>query len=387
MRRGIRDPGSLRDAGEFGFIELVRRRFGGAVRPGEAGIGDDAALVRPPAGKLAISTDLLVEGTHFDLRHVRAGELGWKALSANLSDLAAMGAHPLWYFVALAAPPDTPVARLMAMFGGMARAAKPSGIRLMGGDTCRGDRLVLSLTVAGNVPRGKAARRKGARPGDLLFVTGAPGWSSLGLEMLSRGRPRNPAGWRREAMRRHVMPEARWREGIAAARCGAVSAMIDVSDGILSDLSHLLAAGGAGAVLDERAFRYPKRFREGARALGVDPLEAFLAGGEDYELLMAVRPHRYEAFRRAARLFPAGAFPIGVVTNSPGIRVRRADGSWMSGDALPGGFAHFPSFVAASAAASEGKSSSAPASRGGASEGGSSAVSRPSGSAARRRPR
>lgn len=341
MRRARRDPGALREAGEFGFIERVRDRFGRDVRPGETGIGDDAALLRAPAGRLAVSTDLLVEGTHFDLRTIAPLELGWKALSANLSDLAAMGARPLWYFVALAAPPETPVARLTAVFEGMARAARAPGARLMGGDTCRGDRLVLSLSVAGPVPAGRAVLRKGARPGDLLFVTGAPGWSCLGLRLLSRGRPRNPAGWRLEAIRRHVRPAARWREGIAAARCGAVSAMIDVSDGILSDLSHLAEAAGAGAVLDERAFRYPARFLEAARALGVDPIEAYLAGGEDYELLMAVRPHGLDRFMRAARRFPAGAVPIGAFTAEPGIRVRRADGTWMSGSDLPRGFSHF----------------------------------------------
>ena len=126
-----------------------------------------------------------------------------------------------------------------------------------------------------------------------------------------------------------------------AARCGAVSAMIDLSDGLLPDLSHLLEQGGMGAVLDERAFRLSARFRKAAAELREDPVAAFLAGGEDYELLMSVRPHRYEAFRRAARLFPAGATPIGVVTKRPGIRVRRADGSWMTETRLPRGFVHF----------------------------------------------
>lgn len=333
--------GSLADAGEFAFIREVARRFGGPVRPGEVGIGDDAAVVRPPAGRLALSTDLLVEGTHFDLRFVRPAELGWKALSANLSDLAAMGARPLWYLVALAAPPKAALRDLFDLFAGMAKAAGPTGMRLVGGDTCRGDRLVVSLAVAGSVPRRSAPLRRGARPGDFLFVTGSPGWSHLGLRLLSAGRPRAASGWRREAMRRHLLPRARWREGMSAARCGAVSAMIDVSDGVLADLSHLLEGGRYGAVLDERAFRFSPRFREAARSLGVDPLAAFLAGGEDYELLMAVRPHRYEAFRRAARFFPARAFPIGVVTASSGIRVRRADGSWLAGDALPYGFTHF----------------------------------------------
>ncbi len=341
MKRDDPSPGSLRDLGEFGFIDLVKRRFGGPVRPGEIGIGDDAAVLPSPRGKVVLSTDLLVEGTHFDFRYFLPEELGWRALSANLSDLAAMGASPVCYLAALAAPPASPVKFLEGIFRGMARAARPSGIRLMGGDTCRGEKIVLSITVMGKVSACKAATRTGARPGDILFVTGEPGWSRLGLKLLSGGRPRNPSGWRREAMRRHLTPVARWKEGAAAARCGAVSAMIDLSDGLLPDLSHLLKPEGLGAVLDEKSFRLSSRFRKTAAELKLDPLAAFLAGGEDYELLMAVRPHRYDAFRRAARKFPAGAFPVGVVTRRGGVRVHRADGSWMSGAALPRGFSHF----------------------------------------------
>ncbi len=341
MKRGDPLPGRLRDLGEFGFIDHVRHRFGGPVRRGEIGIGDDGAVLRSPGGDVVLSTDLLVEGTHFDFRYFLPEELGWRALMANLSDLAAMGAEPVCYLVALAAPPGTPAAVLSGIYRGMSRAARPSGIRLVGGDTCRGERVLLSVTVMGRVSRGKAVPRGGARPGDLLFVTGAPGWSRLGLLLLSRRRPSAPAGWRREAVRRHLMPVARISEGIAAAKTGSVSAMIDLSDGLLPDLSHLLENGRMGAVLDENSFRFSARFRRACAALGIDPIDAYLAGGEDYELLMAVRPHRYEPFRRAARRFPAGACPIGIVTLEPGIRVRREDGTWLHGDHLPRGFSHF----------------------------------------------
>jgi thiamine-monophosphate kinase len=341
VKRKDPSPGCLRDLGEFGFIEHVKRRFGGPVRPGEIGIGDDAAVLRASPGNVVFSTDLLVEGTHFDFRYFLPEELGWRALMANLSDLSAMGASPVCYLVALAAPPETPVRLLDGIFRGMTNAGRSSGIRLMGGDTCRSENLVLCLTVMGKVSPGKAVPRAGARPGDLLFVTGEPGWSRLGLRLLSGGRPRDPKGWRREAMRRHLRPEARWKEGALAARSGAVSAMIDLSDGLLPDLSHLLEQGGMGAVLDEKAFRLSARFRKAAAELEEDPVEAFLAGGEDYELLMSVRPQRYEAFRKASRRFPAGAHPIGMVTRKAGIRVRRADGSWMKEARLPRGFVHF----------------------------------------------
>lgn len=332
----------LRDVGESGLIELFRKKYGGVARPGEFPIGDDAAVVSVPGGRAVLSTDLLVEGTHFSLAYFRPEEVGVRALSANLSDLAAMGAEPVCYLVALAAPPATSVATVEAIYRGMTAAAAPSGIRLMGGDTCRGERLTLCLTVVGAVGRGKPVFRAGARPGDLLYVTGSPGWSRLGLALLRAGRPSRPSGWRREAMRAHLRPEARWREGSAAAASGAVAAMIDVSDGILTDLSHLLESDGLGAVLAEESFPVSRSFRAASAALGVDPLDAFLGGGEDYELLMAVRPARRAGFLRSARSFPAGATLIGAVTKAAGIRVRRADGSWLEGAALPSGFGHFP---------------------------------------------
>jgi len=143
-------------------------------------------------------------------------------------------------------------------------------------------------------------------------------------------------------MRAHLAPEARWREGRAAARSGAVAAMIDVSDGILTDLSHLLERDRLGAVLSEESFPVSRSFRAAASALGVDPLDVFLGGGEDYELLMAVRPARRASFLRAARSFPSGATLVGAVTKAAGIRVRRVDGTWIEGAALPSGFGHFP---------------------------------------------
>jgi thiamine-monophosphate kinase len=332
----------LRDLGEFGMIDLLRRRYGGAAQRGEIAIGDDAAVVRIPGGRAVLSTDMLLSGTHFSMEYFRPVEVGWRALSANLSDIAAMGAAPIGYLVALAAPGDTPAATVDGIFRGMARAAAPCGMRLMGGDTCRGDRLVLCLTVVGALARGRPLTRVGARPGDILYVTGAPGWSSLGLRLLRGGRPPGARGWRREALRRHLRPEARWREGMAAGASGAVSAMIDLSDGLLPDLAHLLERDSLGATLREVALPMARSFRKAAADLGVDPLAALLAGGEDYELLMAVRPDSEGGFRRASRAFPAAPAPIGVVTGKPGIRVRRADGSVLEGSALPRGFEHFP---------------------------------------------
>jgi thiamine-monophosphate kinase len=142
-------------------------------------------------------------------------------------------------------------------------------------------------------------------------------------------------------MRAHLEPVARWREGIAAAGSGAVAAMIDVSDGVLPDLGHLLEGGALGARLDAAAFPVRKPFREGAATLGLDPLAAFLSGGEDYELLMAVRPAREAAFLRAMSPFPCGVRAVGAFEAEPGVRVRMPDGTTASGAALPACFRHF----------------------------------------------
>ncbi|GAB4371982.1 MAG: thiamine-phosphate kinase [Deltaproteobacteria bacterium] len=333
---------ALRDLGEFGFIDSVRRRFGGPVRPGELGIGDDAAVIPAGRGRIVLTADMLLEGVHFDLRYFRPGEIGWRALMANLSDLAAMGAEPVCYLVSIAAKSDTSLDLLHGVFAGMASAARSSGIRLLGGDTCRGDRLVLSLALAGRIGRGREVRRSGARPGDLLFVTGEPGWSRLGLRLLSGGRPPRLRGWKRRAAEAHLKPVARLAAGRAAARSGAVSAMIDLSDGLLPDLTRLLAESRCGARLEEPFFPISPRFRAAARALGENPLAAFLAGGEDYELLMAVPPRRVSVFRRAANGFGVPAVAIGEVTRRRGVRIHRPDGSVLEGDDLPEGFSHFP---------------------------------------------
>ncbi len=319
---------------------MVQRDFGGPERPGELGIGDDAALLSC-RGRAVISTDMLVEGTHFSLDYFRPAELGFRALSANLSDLAAMGATPSAYLVAIAAPPDLTVEFLHALYRGMAEAAAPAGMRLVGGDTVRGSRLTVSVTVVGEMRGGKPTLRTGAKPGDIAVVTGEPGWSRLGLSLLSQGRPSKPSGWRREAMRRHLVPLARWREGIAAAGSGAVNAMIDVSDGVLPDLGHLVERGRIGARLDASSFPISRSFRNAASALGLDPNSAFLAGGEDYELLMAVSPKKLEAFLAAMAPFPCGFNAIGTFTDSPGVVVRMPDGRTIPGASVPSGFRHF----------------------------------------------
>jgi thiamine-monophosphate kinase len=273
----------LRDVGEFGLIERVERaaRRGGAARgPGVVvGLGDDAALLRTRAREdVAVSTDALVEGVHFRFRDEAPASIGRRAMAAALSDLAAMGARPLGVVVALAAPPALELARADGLVRGLLAAARRHGAPLVGGNVTRADRTSLVLTAVGAVARGRALRRDRARPGDRILVTGTLGEAALDVTRAARGGVR----------RHHAVP--RLAAGRALASLRGIGACIDLSDGLVADLGHVLEASGVGAELDpDRVPTRPALARACAR-LGLDPLALALAGGEDYELLFTVRP-------------------------------------------------------------------------------------------------
>jgi thiamine-monophosphate kinase len=269
----------IRDAGEFGLIARIeaaaRRAFARVAVPSVVvGIGDDAAVLRVRAGEqVVVTTDALVEGVHFDFAHETARTAGRRALAANLSDLAAMGARPLGFVMALAAPPGTSVARALGLTRGMLDLAVRFGCPLVGGNVARASELSVSITAIGAVPRGRALLRGGARPGDRLFVTG-----SLGGAALERAR---------RAVRRAGVP--RLAAGAALARLRGVGACIDISDGLVADLRHVCRASRVRARLDVARVPMPRGFAAACARAGLDPLQLALAGGEDYELLFTAR--------------------------------------------------------------------------------------------------
>ncbi len=273
---------------EFELIDLFTRL---APRRGEGvliGMGDDAALLRPPRGEdLAVTVDAVVEGVHFG-RSSPAADVGWKALAVNLSDLAAMGARPLWALCALATPRGEARTRLAGMGRGLAACAAAHGVALVGGNVTRAREVALTVTVVGAVPWGRALTRAGARPGDALLVSGTLGDAALGL------RP----GAAAPLLRRQRRPVPRLALGRALA--SLARAAIDVSDGLLQDLGHLCRASEVGATVQLARLPLSAAYRRavlGARR----PLEAALSGGEDYELLVAVPAARVGAARSAAR--------------------------------------------------------------------------------------
>jgi thiamine-monophosphate kinase len=272
---------TLEELGETGAIARIARaaRRGGA--PGvRLGIGDDAALLRPPPGEdLAVSTDALVEDVHFRWRSESPRHVGRRALAASLSDLAAMGARPLGCLLALAAPPGLPLARFDGLVAGLLHEARAHACPLVGGNLSRDRHTSLCLTVLGIVPRGRALTRRGARAGDRVCVTGSLGGMALAVARAERCGA--PLRW---------LPSPRLRAGSALARLPGIGGCIDVSDGLEVDLEHLLEGTALAADLDPGALPVPPGFAAACRRLGLDPEDLARGGGEDYELLFTVRP-------------------------------------------------------------------------------------------------
>ncbi len=257
---------------------LIRRHFTRPARHTDLAVGDDAALIRPAAGmQLAVSTDMLVAGTHF-FADTDPADLGWKTLAVNVSDLAAMGAVPRWVVLA-ASLPAADEAWIAAFAGGFFACCEAFDIDTIGGDTTRGP-LNLCPTIFGEVPVGQAITRSGARPGDDLWISGQPGRAALGLAHL-RGDIRLADAHRTDCLAALHRPQPRVALGLALR--GLASAMLDVSDGLLGDLGHILETSRVGAVIDESALPLAPL----TAACG-DPARAFracTAGGDDYELL------------------------------------------------------------------------------------------------------
>lgn len=334
--------GDLLSRGEDGLIAILSRRYAGAELPAnDLGIGDDAAWLRHlPASGLLATTDLLVEGVHFDWRWMPADLLGEKAVEVNLSDLAAMGARPRAALLSLVLPPGGRT-RLPGILKGIHRALRRAGTPLVGGDASGTDsRTVVSLTLLGAPPRGGPLRRSGARPGDLLVVTGTLGASRTGLALL-RGeirRPRDPARRRvaRRVERLHLRPRARLAAGQALA--GIARAALDLSDGLIRDLPRLCRASEVGATLDTAHLPVDPAVR---RLLGEEPArEAALHGGEDYELLAAVPPRAASRLDTLSQRLKTALTVIGrVEPRRRGCRLRDRLGKLRP---LPrGGFDHF----------------------------------------------
>jgi thiamine-monophosphate kinase len=259
----------LRDLGEGALIRKIREQFGMQASALPAGIGDDAAVIDlPPGHSLVFCSDLLAENTHFirDLHPSRS--VGHKAIAANVSDVAAMGGVPMHFLISLAAPGDLDWVWLEGFFQGVESACRQFDISLVGGDSASSEHIFVDVSMIGRVRSGQAVRRSGAKVGDGIYVTGTLGSSVLGLERLKSGKVDDAA------VKRHLYPEPRTKIGAAVA--GRAHAMIDVSDGLSTDLNHILEESKVSA----RIYRDRIPAADGAEEQHV------LHGGEEYELII-----------------------------------------------------------------------------------------------------
>lgn len=289
---------------EFSLIEDIRRLAGPVKKPDRLGIGDDAAAYRPPAsGRWEVVTcDTLVAGVHWSWDWCGPEAAGRRAAAANLSDLAAMGATPERAYCSLALPKDFSGRRARELARGIVLELRRFGARLLGGDTVNTPGpVVVTLTLQGSAPRAELLTRQGARPGDLLLVTGDLGAAAAGLAWLRSGRsvPKTFA----PLVRRCLRPSPRLNAGRVLAHTGRVHAAMDLSDGLAGDARRLAESSRVGLAIDAERLPVSRLTREAAKRLGRDPLAWALSGGEDFELLFAVRPRDAGNVARHLRVF------------------------------------------------------------------------------------
>ncbi|MCC7105559.1 MAG: thiamine-phosphate kinase [Chloroflexi bacterium] len=297
----------LRGIGEFGLIARLSNILAASGLPTDAappslGIGDDAAIWTPtPGHALAVTTDALVEGVHFDLRTTSWRDLGWKTLGVNLSDLAGMGATARFALIALTLRDGVAVADVEELYRGMAELAQQSGVRIIGGDTVSGPCVHLCVTAFGELSSGSLRRDRGLA-GDLVAVTGTLGASAGGLALLERGVLADRsvectpgAAWEQELIDAHLRPRPRLSEGLALVASGVACGM-DVSDGLMGDLSHICERSGKLALLERAKVPVSPALE---RVFGERSRELAIAGGEDYELLVTLSSERLSATQAA----------------------------------------------------------------------------------------
>jgi thiamine-monophosphate kinase len=325
------------------LLGAIRKVLSGPGPGVIVGVGDDAAVVKPGGGDGVLTADMLVEGVHFDRALTSARDLGSKAVVANVSDIAAMGASPRHALVSLALSSDVEAPWVMELFGGMLVACEEYAMSLVGGDLSRGPAVVVAVTVVGEVADGKAVTRAGARPGQRLVVTGTLGGSAGGLA-LARA-PASKVGealaseWGRALLDMHFRPQGRVGEGQTLAQVGA-GAMMDLSDGLSLDLSRLCADSAVGARIELPSVPVTPGLRELADVIDIEPLELALSGGEDYELLATLSPGSVDEANRLVReRFGVTLTAIGEVTEGPDIVAVDASGN--ERPLSPRGWDHF----------------------------------------------
>ena len=326
----------LSDFSECQLVQTLTRSFGYSQDSSIIkGIGDDAAIIRSSKHHhWLVSTDLLLEDIHFDLRFTSFFDIGYRAAVANLSDIAAMGGTPQYLLIALAIPSHHSRLDLQALYRGLRSSCQLHHVRLIGGDTSASSKgIFISITVIGTVEPKKALQRSGAHIGDHIYTTGTLGDSSAGLELLLK-KTRQPTlsvndRNSRFLITRHLRPTARIDIGRFLSTNQLATAAIDLSDGLSGDLNHLCQESRVGALIDAATIPTSSPYKAFTHQRGHDPIHMALRGGEDYELLFTV-PERYRTkFTRLVKRKNLNITKIGVIQSKKfGIQLKLANGTF-----------------------------------------------------------
>jgi thiamine-monophosphate kinase len=306
---------------EFEIIESIKRTIGKPSKRVLINIGDDAAIVTPPKGHMSATMNTLFEGVHFDLSYMTPYELGHKALGVNLSDLAAMGSEPLYALVSLGLKQEMGEFFVRSIYEGMKKLAQRYGVDIIGGNLSQSPTaLVVDVALIGQSPK-NIVTRAGAKPGDWVAVTGDLGGSSAGLNCLRR-LGREKLTLHPEIIRRHLEPAPRVKEAQWLAASGALTSMIDVSDGLASDLHHIASQSRRGMLIDQKKIPINDSTRHAGELIDSNPNLWALYGGEDYELLMTIKPSHFEKAKKALKKMGTPLTQIGeVVSRAKGVKI------------------------------------------------------------------
>ena len=336
----------LSNLGEFQLIQSIPRQLTTQGFRPTVGTGDDAAVFSPsPPQHVVISTDLLVEDIHFTRKTATLYDIGYKAATANLSDIAAMGARPTGIFVAIALPPSTTQQDWQEFYRGLAASCQPHRVQLLGGDTsCSPTSLFIAITITGQVHPTHILTRRGAMIGDLIYVSGTLGDSAAGLAYLKKyTRPLKPSSLSKTMnylVQRHLQPTARIALGQLLASQPYASAAMDLSDGLSGDLQHLCRQSQVGALIARTKIPMSQQLLHYANRIRTTPLHWSLHGGEDYELLFTVPLKWQQALEKKSKRRKIPITQIGIIQPKRfGIRIENSEGTV---DMLPSeGYEHF----------------------------------------------
>ncbi len=331
----------LKETGEFGLIELIRKKIYTRDKRVILNIGDDAAILRSSGSKLLVFTmDTLMEKVHFDLKYCSFKDVGWKSMSANLSDVAAMGGTPLAGLVSLGIPQGVKVEEIMALYSGMKTLCSSFRCPIVGGDVFFSkNALIITVALLGEVEKNRFKTRAGARAGDLIFVTGDLGGAEAGLKFLMKYSGKKKHLFKSSATKKHLSPYPRIREAKLLVRNLKISSMIDISDGLSSDLHHICEENAVGALIYADKIPISQETIRSCKLLNLSPLNTALSSGEEYELLFTLNPRDEKNLRKVVR----GKFKISligkIVKKEKGVKIL-GQGDRL-GDLKKTGYTHF----------------------------------------------